>query len=447
MTEFLRDLRRPGRSTCCCACSSSSCPIMVVLEIFEGTRAFRAVVRAWARVVRHVGLDERSAAPTLVGFLFGLAYGGGVIVRDVRRHDLGRRQVFIMSVFLSMVHAIVEDSLIFIALGASVFWVVGVPHRLGGAGHAGAHGAGRRLAAAAAAPAPDAERLTRAARRAALTRAPSFRNLDWNYRESAARSWTQVNISMKSRYAVRALTELARVEQTQPGKPVRLGDIAERRDMPLQFLEQVFAALRRGGIVRSRRGAVGRLRAGPTRPTTSPSSTWWRRSTACRRRPSARRAAATRSTAAAPPRSGSRRSRRSRTCSTATTIGDLLRREDALREARADVPHLTVPSPEETHEEGRQHHRAHRAHAAGAAQPHLRRDRRRGARQARVVQPRRQRQGPHRPGDDRGGRARRAHRSRAARPSSSRPAATPASPWPWSPPRAATTGAHACPTR
>ena len=99
-------------------------PIMVVLEVFEGTRSFRVVVRGWARVVRHVGLDERSAAPTLIGFLFGLAYGGGVIVRDVRRHDLGRRQVFIMSVFLSMVHAIVEDSLIFIALGASIMWVV-----------------------------------------------------------------------------------------------------------------------------------------------------------------------------------------------------------------------------------------------------------------------------------------------------------------------------------
>jgi len=66
-----------------------------------------------------------------------------------------------------------------------------------------------------------------------------------------------VNISMKSRYAVRALTELARREETQPGKPVRLGDIAESRDMPLQFLEQVFAALRRGGVVRSRRGAAG----------------------------------------------------------------------------------------------------------------------------------------------------------------------------------------------
>jgi Rrf2 family protein len=66
-----------------------------------------------------------------------------------------------------------------------------------------------------------------------------------------------VNISMKSRYAVRALTELAARDTTDPGKPIRLGDIADARDIPLQFLEQVFAALRRAGIVRSRRGASG----------------------------------------------------------------------------------------------------------------------------------------------------------------------------------------------
>jgi hypothetical protein len=123
MTQFLHTLI-PGSFHLLLRVFLIVVPIMVVLELFEGTRAFRAVVRAWARVVRHVGLDERSAAPTLVGFLFGLAYGGGVIVREVRRHDISRRQVFIMSVFLSMVHAIVEDSLIFIALGASIFWVL-----------------------------------------------------------------------------------------------------------------------------------------------------------------------------------------------------------------------------------------------------------------------------------------------------------------------------------
>jgi len=66
-----------------------------------------------------------------------------------------------------------------------------------------------------------------------------------------------VNISMKSRYAVRALTELARFEQVQPGTPIRLATVAEARGIPLQFLEQVFSTLRRAGVVNSRRGASG----------------------------------------------------------------------------------------------------------------------------------------------------------------------------------------------
>lgn len=100
-------------------------PIMVVMEVIEGTRPFDTFVRGWARLVgRWLGMSERAAAPTVIGFLFGLAYGGSLIVRDTRRHRLRRRHVFQMSVFLSMVHAIVEDSLIFVALGASAFWTV-----------------------------------------------------------------------------------------------------------------------------------------------------------------------------------------------------------------------------------------------------------------------------------------------------------------------------------
>ncbi len=100
-------------------------PIMVVLELLEGTAPWRKLVRGWSRLVGGLGFTEETAAPTLVGFVFGLAYGGGIIVRDTKQRRLGRRQVFLMSVFLSMMHAIVEDSLVLIALGASAIWVVG----------------------------------------------------------------------------------------------------------------------------------------------------------------------------------------------------------------------------------------------------------------------------------------------------------------------------------
>lgn len=100
-------------------------PIMVVLELFEGSRPFRALVRGWAHLVGRLGMTRQTAVPTLVGFLFGLAYGGGVIIRETKRHELERRQVFLMDVFLSQIHAVVEDSLVFVVVGASLAWVIG----------------------------------------------------------------------------------------------------------------------------------------------------------------------------------------------------------------------------------------------------------------------------------------------------------------------------------
>jgi len=61
-------------------------------------------------------------------------------------------------------------------------------------------------------------------------------------------------ITSKSPYAVRALTELARAGGSAP---VPIGEIAKRRDIPVQFLESLFASLRRGGILQSQRGVKG----------------------------------------------------------------------------------------------------------------------------------------------------------------------------------------------
>jgi Rrf2 family protein len=62
-----------------------------------------------------------------------------------------------------------------------------------------------------------------------------------------------ISVTSKSRYAVVALAELARTGDT----PVPIGQVAERRNMPVQFLEQLFSTLRRAGILTSHRGAKG----------------------------------------------------------------------------------------------------------------------------------------------------------------------------------------------
>ncbi len=60
--------------------------------------------------------------------------------------------------------------------------------------------------------------------------------------------------SSKSRYAVAALVDLA----CQPGhQPTTLAAIAKRQDISVSYLEQLFARLRAGGLIKSVRGPGG----------------------------------------------------------------------------------------------------------------------------------------------------------------------------------------------
>ncbi|MDX2095446.1 MAG: Rrf2 family transcriptional regulator [Alphaproteobacteria bacterium] len=61
-------------------------------------------------------------------------------------------------------------------------------------------------------------------------------------------------LSTKGRYAVMAMVDLA----VQPqGSPVGLASVAQRQEIPLAYLEQIFARMKRAGVVKSVRGPGG----------------------------------------------------------------------------------------------------------------------------------------------------------------------------------------------
>jgi Rrf2 family cysteine metabolism transcriptional repressor len=66
-----------------------------------------------------------------------------------------------------------------------------------------------------------------------------------------------ISFTSKSPYAVLALAELA---SRAGAEPVPIGEIARSREVPVQFLEQLFAVLRRAGIISSQRGVKGGYR-------------------------------------------------------------------------------------------------------------------------------------------------------------------------------------------
>ncbi|WP_029009553.1 Rrf2 family transcriptional regulator [Azospirillum halopraeferens] len=74
-----------------------------------------------------------------------------------------------------------------------------------------------------------------------------------------------MRLSTKGRYAVMAMVDLA---ANSNGHPVALADIAERQEISLSYLEQLFAKLRKGGLVKSVRGPGGGYLLAHTADTT-----------------------------------------------------------------------------------------------------------------------------------------------------------------------------------
>ncbi|HEX3364242.1 Rrf2 family transcriptional regulator [Phenylobacterium sp.] len=77
-----------------------------------------------------------------------------------------------------------------------------------------------------------------------------------------------MRLSTKGRYAVMAMADLAR-RQDEPCRAVALADIAARQEISLSYLEQLFARLRRRGLVQSARGPGGGYRLTRTAEETS----------------------------------------------------------------------------------------------------------------------------------------------------------------------------------
>lgn len=66
-----------------------------------------------------------------------------------------------------------------------------------------------------------------------------------------------MQLTTKGRYAVMAMVDVAR---HGGGRAVSLAEIAARQDISLSYLEQLFARLRRAGLVKSVRGPGGGYR-------------------------------------------------------------------------------------------------------------------------------------------------------------------------------------------
>ncbi|HNQ45706.1 MAG TPA: hypothetical protein PKM17_07630 [Syntrophorhabdus sp.] len=71
------------------------------------------------------GISGKGFIPLVTGIIIGLTYGAGVIIYSLRTTNTTKKEAFLILLFLSICHAIIEDTLIFVVIGANGFILIG----------------------------------------------------------------------------------------------------------------------------------------------------------------------------------------------------------------------------------------------------------------------------------------------------------------------------------
>jgi len=98
--------------------------IVLILEILRESGILDRILHRFHFITKPLGLIEESGLSLLAGFLFGIIYGAGVMLDSMKEKHLDKHQVFLVCLFLGMCHGIIEDTFLFLLIGANGFWIV-----------------------------------------------------------------------------------------------------------------------------------------------------------------------------------------------------------------------------------------------------------------------------------------------------------------------------------
>lgn len=101
-------------------------PLMIIMEIARDLNLLDKFGTMCEPITKYIGASKESAFSLAVGLVVGLAFGAGVIIQSAKEGNLDKRSLVLVSIFLVCCHAVIEDTLIFVAVGANGFLLLSI---------------------------------------------------------------------------------------------------------------------------------------------------------------------------------------------------------------------------------------------------------------------------------------------------------------------------------
>ncbi|MFA6701398.1 MAG: nucleoside recognition domain-containing protein [Dysgonamonadaceae bacterium] len=76
-------------------------------------------------LLKFFGLPISTGFLWLIGYIVGLAYGGALMADQMQEGKVSKPEADLLNYHLAVSHSVIEDNLLFVALGVSIWWILG----------------------------------------------------------------------------------------------------------------------------------------------------------------------------------------------------------------------------------------------------------------------------------------------------------------------------------
>ncbi|MBI4632367.1 MAG: iron transporter [Deltaproteobacteria bacterium] len=97
--------------------------LMTVMEIIRSTGWIHPLVRFLSPLLKLMGLDKKVGFLWMTAVIFGLAYGGAILVEEIKNGNLSEEERETLHLSIGINHSLVEDPALFFTFGLSPFWL------------------------------------------------------------------------------------------------------------------------------------------------------------------------------------------------------------------------------------------------------------------------------------------------------------------------------------
>lgn len=96
-------------------------PLMIVMELLRSFKVLKLISLKLEPISKFFGISNKAVFPLMIGLFFGLSYGAGVIIDSAEEGNLSKKDLYVLMIFLVACHAVVEDTLLFVVVGANLW--------------------------------------------------------------------------------------------------------------------------------------------------------------------------------------------------------------------------------------------------------------------------------------------------------------------------------------